>query len=243
MGRIRVSTLVRWHGKSGATGVESTIHSRVNTNGISPPLFRPGLSRPTLCLSFSRSIPRPFYLPLALRLAGVSDFCLRYRVTHRTPSLRIRRYHHSTLAIHPWTPPRSSISIARRSCNLDPLKCDSGWSRLRLRELLDGHLGSARGIDRTLFFAWIRARGRMTNDQPAALTIKPTGSLPSPTCSNFEKCSREADATRSSNPAVHRQEEEKGLRGVLSRRRGWWKAWEFCGKSEGKLTFLIDWDV
>lgn len=101
VGRTRVSTLVtrqvRGHG-----GREHTIHSQHERYKPIPSLPVSGLSNPTC--------PSPSPSP-------VSDFCLRYRVTHRAQSLRIRHQPLSlslplSLSIHPRQGRRlASISI------------------------------------------------------------------------------------------------------------------------------------
>lgn len=117
VGRTRVSTLVtrqvRGHG-----GREHTIHSQHERYKPIPSLPVSGLSNPTC--------PSPSPSP-------VSDFCLRYRVTHRAQSLRIRHQPLSlplppSLPLYPppaGPPPRFHFDRPL-SCNLDPLKCDSG---------------------------------------------------------------------------------------------------------------------
>lgn len=103
VGRTRVSTLVtrqvRGHG-----GREHTIHSQHERYKPIPSLPVSGLSNPTC--------PSPSPSP-------VSDFCLRYRVTHRAQSLRIR-HQPLSLSLSPSlsTPGRAAASLPFRSASL-----------------------------------------------------------------------------------------------------------------------------
>lgn len=83
-----VTREVRGHG-----GREHTIHSQHERYKPIPPSSPSPASGP-VCPTLPLPLPHPLPLP-------VSDFCLRYRVTHRAQSLRIR---HQPLSPSPSTP-------------------------------------------------------------------------------------------------------------------------------------------